>query len=219
MTRAVIFDMDGVLVDSQPFHFDVDRAVLASCGRETALEVVQNYAGMSNVNRWTKYKRDFGLKASVETLIATHVRIIMEQLDAAALQAIPHIPALLDMLKAQDLRLAVASSSSYDFIYKMLDKLGIRGVFDIVLSGEDMPNSKPAPDIFLRAADMLECAADECVVIEDSASGVQAAGAAKIRCVGFRNVNSGAQDLTGAALIVDDFADLLNNTTWLEAVR
>jgi len=219
MIKAVIFDMDGVLVDSQPFHFTVDRAVLASCGHEASLEVVQNYAGMSNANRWAKYKCDFVLDASVESLIATHVRIIMEQLDAAELQAISYIPELLDMLRARGLRLAVASSSSYDFIYKMLDKLGIRGAFTHVLSGEDMPNSKPAPDIFLRAAELLECAVDECVVIEDSASGVQASVAANIRCVGFRNVNSGAQDLSGAAIIVDDFATLINDMTWLEDIR
>ena len=219
MMEAVIFDMDGVLVDSQPFHFEVDRAVLASCGHEASLETVQNYAGMSNVNRWAKYKRDFNLDASVETLIATHVRSIMERLDAAELQAIPHIPELLEMLKEKGLRLAVASSSSYDFIYKMLDKLGIRGAFAVVLSGEDMPNSKPAPDIFLRAAELLGSAPSACVVIEDSASGVQASVAADIRCVGFRNANSGAQDLTGASVVIDDFAELLGDSAWLEAVR
>jgi len=215
MVKAVIFDMDGVLVDSQPFHFEVDRAVLAQCGHPVSLSVVQNYAGMSNQNRWAKYKLDFDLKQSVDELIAVHVATIMEKLDAVDLQAIAHIPALLELLKSKGLPMAVASSSSYDFIYKMLDKIGIRDAFAVILSGEDMPNSKPAPDIFLRAAALLGHDTENCVVVEDSASGVAASVAAEIRCVGFRNPNSGTQDLSGANWIVSDFAALLTDEMWL----
>jgi|GEM_PF-295503 len=215
MVKAVIFDMDGVLVDSQPFHFTVDQAVLSKCGFAVPLAVVQRYAGMSNPNRWAKYKQDFRLAPPVEELIATHVATIMEQLEQADLQAIPCVPALLSSLRAKGLKLSVASSSSYDFIYKMLDKIGIRGAFDLVVSGEDMANSKPAPDIFLHSAKMLGCDVNECVVVEDSASGVQAAVAAGIRCVGYRNLNSGVQNLSGAALVVDDFQALLGDEAWL----
>ena len=207
--------MDGVLVDSQPFHFEVDRAVLAACGHAVPLEVVQRYAGMSNPNRWAKYKADFALTQSVDALIALHVETIMARLDAADLQAIPCIPALLAMLREKGLRLAVASSSSYDFIYKMLDKIGIRGAFTHIISGEDMVNSKPAPDIFLHAAKMLGCETAECVVVEDSASGVCASVVADIACVGYRNWNSGEQDLTGADWIVEDFAVLMEDEAWL----
>ena len=216
MVKAVLFDMDGVLVDSQPFHFNVDREVLARSGNPVSQEVVQNYAGMSSRDRWTKFKNDFALVPSVDELIATHVSVIMELLDKADLQAIPCIPQLLDSLRGRGMKLAVASSSSYEFIYKMLDKINIRDAFDVILSGEDMPNSKPAPDIFLRAAEMVGCAPADCVVVEDAASGVAASVAAGIRCVGFKNINSGAQDLSPADWIVEDFADLLASDFWLE---
>jgi len=215
MRKAVIFDMDGVLADSQPFHFEVDQAVLAACGHDVPLAVVQQYAGMSNPNRWAKYKADFALAKSVEALIALHVATIMARLDAAELQAIPGVHELLAMLKKRGLRLAVASSSSYDFIYKMLDKIGIRDAFTHIVSGEDMQNSKPAPDIFLHAAKMLDCATEDCVVVEDSASGVRASVAAGIACVGYRNLNSGVQDLTGADWVVEDFAALVDAAEWL----
>lgn len=215
MYKAVIFDLDGVLVDSQPFHFVVDQAVLAKNGVFVPLEVVHGYAGMANQNRFVKYKNDFSITTSVEELIQTHIETIAELLDKSDLSVVDGIPELLSMLKQKGFKISVASSSSYDFIYKMLDKLGIRDYFDPVISGEDMKNSKPAPDIFLHAARVQGCEPSECIVIEDSAVGVAAAVAAGIKCIGYQNPTSGEQDLSGADMIIDDFSVLTENSDWL----
>lgn len=215
MYQAVIFDMDGVLVDSQPFHFIVDQAVLRENGVSVPLYVVHSYAGMSNPNRFAKYKKDFGITASVEEITKTHFDIISNQLSESNLTVTRGIPELLSMLKENGYKISVASSSSYDFIYKMLDKLDIRHYFDFVISGEDMPNSKPAPDIFLHAAKLHGCDPSECIVIEDSSLGVSAAVAAGIKCIGYKNESSGEQDLSKADMIINDFCELTKNLDWL----
>jgi HAD superfamily hydrolase (TIGR01509 family) len=98
--------------------------------------------------------------------------------------------------------MALASSSTQRVIDTVLEKLALVGVFDPVVSGEEVEHGKPAPDIFLRTAGLLEIPPETCLVIEDSANGVRAAKAAGMVCIGFRNPNSGAQDLSAADAIV-----------------
>jgi HAD superfamily hydrolase (TIGR01509 family) len=210
LLRAAIFDMDGVLVDSQPLHFDTDVAVLRELGvAQAAVATVTPYAGMSNNDRWAKYKADFYLTPEVPDIVAVHARIIAEMLAEQEVRAIPFVEDLLKQLKARGVSLSVASSSSYDFVYSMLDKINLRQYFDIVVSGEDLANSKPAPDIFLKTLALHGVNKDEAVIIEDSANGVRAAVAAGIRCIGYRNPSSGEQDLSGAVLTVNCFGELL----------
>ena len=130
----------------------------------------------------------------------------MKQLvDESGLKAISGIEALLKDLKLNHFQIALASSSSYVFIDSILDKIGIRDYFDYILSGEDLANSKPAPDIFLEAAKGLGCLPHQCIVIEDSNNGVAAAKAAGMKCIGYMNRTSGNQDLTKATVVIDDF--------------
>ena len=101
--------------------------------------------------------------------------------------------------------LALASSSPRRIIDLFTSKTSTQSYFEFLLSGEEVPNGKPEPDIFLEAARRLGAAPAECVVIEDSANGVQAAVAAGMRCIGFQNPHSGTQDLKMADLVVDHF--------------
>jgi HAD superfamily hydrolase (TIGR01509 family) len=208
--KAVIFDMDGVLVDSQPLHFDTDVAVLKELGVADAdVSTVTPYAGMSNADRWAKYKRDFDLAPEVADIIAVHARIIAEMLQTQEIRAIDGVEELLKRLTERGVSCSVASSSSYDFVFSMLDKINLRKYFSIVVSGEDLTNSKPAPDIFLKTLSMHSVNKDEAVIIEDSANGVRAAVAAGIRCIGYRNASSGEQDLSGADIIISEFKGLV----------
>lgn len=203
--KAVIFDLDGVLIDSQPFHFEVDILVLREAGIECGLEVVQRYAGMANRDRWAKYRKDFSLGKTSEELIEIHVKIMNEYLDTARLEPIDGVRELLEFLAAKKIKLAVASSSSHSFIGRVLRKINAESFFDIITSGEDVPNGKPAPDVFLLAASMLGEKPEDCVIIEDSSNGVAAANAAGIRCIGYVNKSSGEQNLSGADVIIDSY--------------
>lgn len=99
----------------------------------------------------------------------------------------------------------LASSSPMYYIRAVLAKLGIEGCFQAVASGEEVPRSKPSPDVFLLAAERLGVQPCDCLVIEDSAHGVRAAGAAGMRSVGYVNPTSGQQDLSGADIILHSF--------------
>ena len=216
MKKAVIFDMDGVLVDSQPLHFEADRNVLGYYGANVSVSELVPYAGTRNRDRWIKYKEVYGLSGEVGEIIACHSQELRKLVSEGGLRPVKGIPELLRRLKEKGLKTALASSSSYDFIYLVLDSLDLRRYFDEVFSGEDMPNGKPSPDIFIAAASKLGESRESCVIIEDSNNGVTAAVSAGIACVGYINPTSGQQDLSAAKLIIFDFSELITNDAWLE---
>jgi HAD superfamily hydrolase (TIGR01509 family) len=115
---------------------------------------------------------------------------------------------LLKKLKRKGIKLGIASSSHRNLIEYILRRLNIVRLFDFVVSAEDIANSKPNPEIFLRSARGLSVEPVECLVVEDAKLGVEAAKNAGMRVVGYRNPNSGDQDLSRADMIIDDFAKL-----------
>jgi HAD superfamily hydrolase (TIGR01509 family) len=205
MAEAVIFDMDGVLIDSQPLHYQVDVAVLKQCGYPATLETVIPYTGQSNPDRWPKYRAQLGLVPETEELIALQTAILMETFEKEPLTAIAGIPALLRWLKDRGVKTAVASSSSHDLIDLVLRKLDIAAYFDTLVSGEDVRAGKPAPDVFLYSAEKLGSPPGRCVVVEDSPSGILAAKNAGMLCVAYRNPTTQGQDFTLADYVVDEY--------------
>ena len=158
-----------------------------------------------NPNRFKMFIDAYGFNHTVEEMDRVREDIMKQLVDESGLKAISGIEALLKDLKLNHFQIALASSSSYVFIDSILDKIGIRDYFDYILSGEDLANSKPAPDIFLEAAKGLGCLPHQCIVIEDSNNGVAAAKAAGMKCIGYMNRTSGNQDLTKATVVIDDF--------------
>ena len=215
MIKGIIFDMDGVLVDSQPAHFVFDIKSLEKCGviRDTAF--VTQYAGMAGPDRWAKYKKDLALTEDVDTLVARHAATIADCLNDFQFVPIRGVTELLVFLKEKGLRLAVASSSDTAFVHRMLGLLKLDRYFDAIVCGDEITRSKPAPDIFLKAAQVLGLTPERCIVIEDSGAGTLAASRAGIPCVGYINPNSGQQDLSPAFQTIHSFDELRADTRWL----
>lgn len=211
MVKAVIFDMDGVLIDSQPIHYEADTKTLEQLGVSISHRDLEKYAGTSNPNRFARFKKDFGIKESIERITALQESIIFNLIAKKSLYPIKGIKELLEELKSYNLKIAVASSSSHRFIDTILVKINLKDYFSIIVSGEDSENSKPAPDIFLATANKLNVSPSDCIVIEDSMNGVLAALAAQMKCIGYINPTSGNQDLSKATIIIDDFAKLSVN--------
>jgi HAD superfamily hydrolase (TIGR01509 family) len=115
---------------------------------------------------------------------------------------------LLHELKRRNIRLAVASSSDRRLIDYILERLNVKTLFDSIMGAEDVACSKPNPEIFLKSAERLGVKPSECLVVEDAALGVEAAKRAGMKCVGYRNPNSGNQDLSRADIAIDDFSKL-----------
>ena len=206
-SALVIFDMDGVLLDSEPVHIRLERDIFDGLGLRITDTELNGYVGMAPHTMWTLIKERHGLQREVGELVAAETAVKVREFGKMTLQAIHGVEALIRELVAAGHGLAIASSSSTLLIDTVTRKLGLRQYFTHRISAEEVARGKPQPDIFLEAAERSARRPGECVVIEDSANGVRAARAAGMACVGFVNRNSGNQDLRAADLLVEDFSE------------
>jgi HAD superfamily hydrolase (TIGR01509 family) len=204
--KAVIFDMDGVLVDTEPLYFSIARRIFDRLGMHVRTEQLHSFVGVSAATVWETLVREFKLTQQVEELVKAEKEEQYRTLsDIPSLRPIEGIIPLLEALNERQINLSIASSSPKEIIALILEKTGLSSRFHAVVSGEDVVNGKPHPDIYLRSSEELGIAPGHCVVIEDSPHGVAGAHTAGMMCVGFQNRNSGGQNLSGADLIVTDF--------------
>lgn len=210
MLKAVIFDMDGVLVDSEPIHFKSNQITLKQyCGVELNYEYYKQFIGSTVAHIWKTVCEYFQIvDYSPEELMALNDKILAELLEKEGYPPIKGADTLVKNLSGQGYLLAVASSSKRPKIENNLKNLGISQCFHTVVSGMELARPKPYPDIFLTAAEILGVKPSECIVIEDSANGVRAARAAGMACAGFLNPNSGNQDLSEADYLFEDFTSI-----------
>ena len=209
MELAIIFDMDGVLIDSQPLHYEIDMQVLKACGYAADINTVTPYTGISNPDRWPKYKENLGLSESVERLIELAEEKMREIFDSTELVAIEGIPLLLQGIKELGLKCGVASSSSHELIQMVLNRTGIAEYFDVLVSGEDVKNGKPAPDIYLKAAKAVNLPPSRCLAVEDAPAGILAAKKAGFTVFAYRNPNTVGQVFTHADTVLNEYAECL----------
>jgi len=202
---VVLFDMDGVLVNSEPLHMEVERAIFRELGLDIPLEEHHRFIGMVPLKIWTLLRERYGLEEAPATLKQREQARKYELFRQREVPLVPGVRRLLSTFRKRGYPLALASSSPRQIIELFTGKTGTRAFFEFLLSGEEVAKGKPAPDIFLESARRLGADPAVCCVIEDSGNGVRAAKAAGMACIGFQNPSSGEQDLTPADLIVDSF--------------
>jgi HAD superfamily hydrolase (TIGR01509 family) len=178
---AIVFDLDGVLVDSEGIGFTTLQGLLREYGVEYREEDNAPFIGINDRDHFAALKAQHGIPASVEELIAEQTSRLLAQLETGTV-AMPGVPAIIERLRAARYPLAVASSSLPVVVEGRLRAVGARHLFAAVVSSFEVPCGKPAPDVFLEAARRLRVAADACLVVEDSAHGLAAAKAAGMRC-------------------------------------
>jgi HAD superfamily hydrolase (TIGR01509 family) len=178
---AIVFDLDGVLVDSEGIGFTTLQGLLREYGVEYREEDNAPFIGINDRDHFAPLKARHGIAASVEELIAEQTSRLLAQLETGTV-AMPGVPAIIERLRAARYPLAVASSSLPAVVEGRLRAVGARHLFAAVVSSFEVPRGKPAPDVFLEAARRLRVAADACLVVEDSAHGLAAARAAGMRC-------------------------------------
>ena len=179
--RAVIFDLDGVLADSEPWWNEIDAKLLAQYGVRYRGEYHRNVLGVSYRLAVEFFKKAFGLSASTDELIQRRGEIATEFF-ANRVGLFPPAKEVLQALRRMNLRLAVATSSVSASARPFLDRHQLTAFFDVIVTGDEIEHGKPHPDIYLRAAAKLNVVADACLVIEDALAGIAAAKAAKM-CV------------------------------------
>lgn len=202
MLKAFIFDMDGVIIDSEPMHFEMDLYTLHSIGVTCSKEKLEQYVGMTNPEMWKLIKEEYRLPQSVEELIHLQLTKKLAYLDETEMEPIAGIRELIQELRQNNIPIGLASSSPRVFIEKVLGKFGLLHEFACITSGEEVQKGKPAPDVYLETARAMNVEPEHCYALEDAKHGVAAAKNAGMKCIGFVNPNSGNQDLSAADFTV-----------------
>ncbi|AZQ32968.1 HAD family phosphatase [Streptomyces cyaneochromogenes] len=180
---SVIFDLDGTLVDSEPNYFEAGRDTLAEHGVPGFTWADhERYVGISTLETVTLWKREYGLRASVDELLAAKNRRYLE-LARTSTRAYPQMREFVELLASEGVPMGVASGSSPEAITAILAGTGLDAHLRTVVSADEVDRGKPAPDVFLEAARRLGAVPGDCVVLEDAAPGAAAAHAAGMRCI------------------------------------
>ena len=187
MLKAVIFDMDGVLLDSESIHYEILRDMMARRGFSYTTEHLHRYCGVPEEQMWPQLLREAGLlRESPLALRREHWERYEWRIRSEGLPKFPGTKELLESLRDAGYRLAVASASPMALILRNLRALRLDGAFDKIASAQECGGrGKPEPDVFLLAAEKLETAPEDCLVVEDSANGMTAAYRAGMKWVGF----------------------------------
>lgn len=207
--KAFIFDMDGVIIDSEPLHSRVKMETFAHFGLPFDEGDLAQYMGRTSVDIFSDVlKKEHRTDVSVQEIVNYKHAHYLELAVGGALEAIPGSLELIARLRAAGVPLALATSSWRRVVDAILVQFDLTEAFASVISGSELPKSKPDPAIYRLSAEALGVDPRKCVVLEDTAAGVAAAKGAGMYCIGFRSPHSGVQDLSRADEIVDDLATI-----------
>lgn len=170
---AVIFDFDGTVVDSEPNYYEADRLLMAEYGIHFTFDMKKEFIGGGNKKMMEELNQRYNLSVTVEDMVKQKNRLYLN----IALKNTPIYPEMLrfiKMLVREGIPIALASGTSSSVLNRLVYHLGLNQYFDAVISSDEIGKSKPEPDIFLEAAKKIHSAPKNCLVVEDSAFGIEA---------------------------------------------
>ncbi len=208
MSKAILFDMDGVIINSQASYFKIEQKLFKLLGIKISTNEHHSLFGMSSIDFWGYIKKKYHLSQSVDELRSWSKQYYQKYFHETNFpELVPGLVEFIELVK-NEFMITVASSASPITIEKNLERFDLKKYFKVITSAHEVQLSKPNPDVFLRAAEKIFQKPSECIVIEDSHNGVIAAKAAKMICIGFQNPSSGNQDLSLADLIINNYKEL-----------
>lgn len=209
MIQTVIFDMDGVIVDTEPVHHYAFIEHFKQLNLDITPEVYASFTGNSTKNVYERLKSMFGLEHEIAHLVDEKRNIFNEAFDKKEdLFLLEGVEDLIKDLHSNGMQLILASSSANVTINRIFTRFGLHNYFTHIVSGEDFPKSKPHPAIFLKAAELAQTPIENCIVIEDSTNGIKAAKAAGIYCIGYDSFHSKMQDYSLADEVISNFSEI-----------
>jgi len=200
--------MDGVILDSEPIHYRVEKELLGRYDIDFQFEEHATFVGQTTRDLWDTLCVKYHLPEGPELLTVQDNDNYLEEIRKGNHQPMPGVLELIKNIEKAGFKMVVASSAIHDHIKLVLDKFDLQKYFAGYVSGQDVSKTKPNPEIFLKAAELIDTDAKNCVVIEDAAHGVQAAKSAGMACIAFRNLNSGNQDLSKADAVVNAIGEI-----------
>jgi HAD superfamily hydrolase (TIGR01509 family) len=204
-TSGFIFDMDGVIFDSESTGAKELQRHARSVGLEIPRESIKKYRGQTGIKIWLGIMEEFNLPRDLDYYLQS-----FDPQGFKAYQGIPPtkgLPEFLKMLRVNNIPTAVATSARQDRMDAVLQFLNLTEFFNAKISGSDVKNSKPHPEIFLKAAQIINKKPADCVVFEDAPNGIQAALSGGFTCIGIKNTENTVDDLKAAHGILEDFSD------------
>ena len=209
MPPAILFDMDGVLSDTQVLHSTCESIILARYGISLTPESLAfKYAGVPDEVFFAEVLEEHKIfDRDVDQVVEEKWDLLKETVSRRGIPAIPHAAELANTFKAKKLPLAVASGSPLWFIQKVVEALKLSDTLITLVSADEVPRGKPAPDVFLEAARRLKVDPASCIVIEDGMSGMHGAVAAGMKCIGYvsdKNKDWPAHVLVNSLAEIDD---------------
>lgn len=211
--KIIIFDMDGVVLDSEPLHENARQIMfkeLCIVPDETFPEAV----GKSSAGFWREIIELCNIKGDPYALETRQYALVAQQIEENHVKPSVGFREIVDWAQENDVKVGLASTSTRVLIEDSLRLLGVRADFDYTVSGNEIAKKKPAPDSYLKVLELSGYTAEDAIAIEDSTAGVGAAKNAGIFCFGYHNVTSGEQDLSKADKIVDSLLEVLD---WIKA--
>jgi HAD superfamily hydrolase (TIGR01509 family) len=205
---VIIFDMDGVIIDSEHVYQEIERGMLHDIGVPFKAEEHLKFQGTSERSMWQYMKSQYGFKEDPSELVMQERDRFLARLQSPeGIPPVEGIEELLNKLSDKDIPCLIASSSSREIIDAVIEKLKIRKYFSGIVSGDDVKLSKPAPDIFLKASKLAKVTSSDCIVIEDSENGVLAARSAGMQVIALNILNSNKIDLSAANKVVQSLVE------------
>lgn len=211
MIRAVIFDMDGVIVESESLHSKACRMVLEEYGKKPIYHengLIQTL-GLTDREDWVNLKKKYQINESLEILLKKKRKAVLN-LFKRNLAPLPGVIRLLESLKRDKILIGLASSSVMSEINAITSSLKVKNYFKVIISGDHVKYGKPNPEIYLLAAKKLNLEPKNCVALEDTEKGVSAAFNAGMKVIAIPHQYSKNQDFSKADLVINSLEDI----TW-----
>jgi HAD superfamily hydrolase (TIGR01509 family) len=206
LIKTIIFDMDGVLINSEPVSRKVEKKLYDKYNIPYNEELIESLVGKRIENYWESIFNYYGIEPiAVNRIAKEHEKKYLALKDEVKLM--DHVEKWLKQFKNEGFKVYIASSSHVKIIEKMIKKFVIEEYIDGYVGGKLVKSGKPNPDIFEKVLEMSEMKANECIVFEDSANGIEAATSAGIKCIGFNNKNQHSQDHSKALFTITEFTD------------
>lgn len=206
--KMIVFDMDGVILDSEPLHENARQMMFKNFGIVPD-ETFPSPVGNSSSGFWRQVIALTGIEGEPYALEREQYRLVAVQIEENHIPASDGLLEILKWAKEHDVKIGLASSSTRVLVNDALRLLGIEEYFDHSVSGDEIPKKKPAPDVYQKVLELAGVKPEDAVAVEDSRTGVAAANNAGIFCYGYQNPTSGEQDLSCSGQIIKSLREIL----------
>lgn len=204
--RAVIFDMDGVLTDSEPAFFAAVNDILARYGKHTTIEDYQWFIGMHTPAMWTRMLAVQGMDVPLEAILEEYEQPLMARLREPR-DPLPGARELIDELRGRGVPIALCTASYMRWVEAILAGAGLSGLFDAYSTADDAPAPKPDPAPYVLAATKLGCKPEACIAVEDSTNGLKSALGSGACVIQLRATSTAAPPMDGVAAIIESLSE------------